>query len=534
MIGFFQNTMAKHHRLMFGLLLVIIVVSFVFYTGSGSAMDLLGFRKSPEVCGVKLNDREAEIYRNAVLLTSGRNISESEFRTALVQRIVLEHLADNYQIPNPSQEEFDAFMKHFFGLKDGETLDPKRFGLNMDADMLKTILIQTYRIASLQTIFAGAPAAFDADIVLRWQELNTQWSLETASLALNKIVVTPKAGDADLEKYFTAHAEDYRIAPMVKLAYAIVKPTAEMRAKIGEPQDAELKMFVRMQDRKLVDDKALAEELAKNRANWVKRWKSDRLSLQVASATSDMLADKLPQDLVSPDLPGFAESVKNAGLSLQNIAPFPQDSVPANAPVPQAVLRDVATSLNGTLWRTDAIPYGENALVIFFLGSEASRIPALSEVREHVSADWLEAEKDTLRFDRAREMGETLRKEVAAGKSFDVAAKALGMTVKKEAGITMQNVPADLQLVSYALFESLKSTPINAVSDILYAGDTAFFVRPTKKEVPQLDKKSEEFSRLVDFLNAQISSLTLNVQLSERIGEALFKVVPPQEAAAQE
>lgn len=532
MIGFFQNTMAKHHRLMFGLLLVIIVVSFVFYTGSGSAMDLLGFRKSPEVCGVKLNDREAEIYRSAVLLTNGRNISESQFRTALVQRVVLEHLADTYQIPNPSQEEFDAFTKQFFGLKDGETLDPTRFGL--EAETLKTILIQTYRIFSLQTVLAGAPAAFDADIVLRWQELNTQWTLDTASLDLDKITVTPKADDAELEKFFADNAERYRIAPMVKLAYAVVTPTQEMREKIGNPSDAELKMFMRMQDRTLTDDKVATDVLAQNRAAWVKRWREDRLSLQVASSTSDMLADKLPQDLVSPDLPTFAESVKTAGLELKNIEPFPQNEIPANAPIPEAVLRDVATSLNSTLWRTDAIPLGENALVVVFLGSEPSRIPALSEIRERVTADWLEAEKDSLRFDRAREIGATLRKDVAAGKAFDASAKALGMTTKHESAVTMQNVPAELQAVSYALFESLKSTPANTVSDILYAGDTAYFILPIKKEVPVLDEKSEDFARLTEFLNSQISSSTLNVQLSERIGEELFKVAPPQEAGTTE
>ncbi|MBR5621657.1 MAG: hypothetical protein IKW49_00530 [Opitutales bacterium] len=535
MIGFFQNTMAKHHRLMFGLLLVVIVVSFVFYTGSGSAMDLLGFRKSPEVCGVKLNDREAEIYRTAVLLTSGRDISESQFRTALVQRVVLEHLADTYQVPNPSQEAFDAFTKQFFGLKDGEVLDPKRFGLNIDPETLKTILVQTCRIAELQNIFAGSPAALDADIVLRWQELNTQWELESAKLSLAALKVEPKASEADLEKYFAANAENYRIAPMVKLAYAVVQPSAEMRAKIGEPTDAELKLFIRMQDRKLSDDKAVTDALAKERAAWVKRWKDDRLSLQVASSTSDMLADKLPQELISPDMPEFAENVKAAGLELKTLPAFPQDAVPAKAPIPEAVLREVATSLNSTLWRTDAIPHGENALVVVFLGSDPSRIPALSEIREQVTADWLEAEKDSLRFDRARELGAQLRKDVAAGKPFADAAKALGMTATKPAAaVTMQNVPADLQVVSYALFESLKSTPLNTVSDILYAGDVAYFVRPSQKTIPELDKNSKEFAQLVDFVNMQIAGTTLNVQLSQRIGEELFKVTPPQENAEQE
>lgn len=534
MIGFFQNTMAKHHRLMFGLLLLIIGVSFVFYTGSGSVMDLLGFRKSPEVCGVKLNDREAEIYRTAVLLTSGSNISEADFRTALVQRIVLEHLADSCQIPNPSQEEFNAFTKRFFGLKDGESLDPARFGLKLEPETLKTILLQTYRIAQLHNIFAASPAIFDADVILRWQELSTAWSFETASLALNGISVSPKVNDADLEKFFTANAERYRIAPIVKLAYAVVTPSAEMRAGIGVPADSELKMFMRMQDRTLADDKAATEALTKNRAEWIKRWQEDRISLQVASSTSDMLADKLPQDLVSPDLPTFAENVKEAGLDLKTLAPFPQDEIPENTPIPQAILRDVSASLNSTLWRTDAIPYGENALVIVFLGNEPSRIPALSEIRERVTADWLEAEKENLRFDRAREIGETLRKEVASGKNFADAAKALGMTIGETQNITMQTVPAKFQTVSYALFEALKSTPVNTVSDIIYTGDAALFAYPVKKEVPQPDGNAEALQRLTEFLNMQISSSTLNVQLSECVGEELFKIMPQQEAGSGE
>lgn len=531
MIGFFQNTMAKHHRLMFGLLLVVIVVSFVFYTGSGSAMDLLGFRKSPEVCGVKLNDNAVIPYRQAVLLTYGNEISESQFRTALVQRIVLEHLADTYQIPNPSQEDFDAFTKQFFGLKDGETLDPARFQMSEEA--LKHIIVQTWRISALQELLAGSPAAFESDVALRWQELNTKWTIETARVNLDSIKIAPQQNEEALEKFFNENAERYRIAPLVKLAYAVIKPNAEMRAKITEPQDAELKMFVQMHNKALTTDKALADELAKDKAAWIKRWKEDRLSLQVASSASDMLADKLAQDLVTPDAPEFAEALKNSGLQLQNIPPFPSDTIPENVSIPADILRDVVPALNSTLWRTDAIPYGENALVILFLGNDPSRIPALNEVRERVIADWKKAEIGKARLARAKELGDSLRKDVATGKSFAEAAQALGMTAKKEKTFTMQTLPEDLQAIGMPLMDTLKSLPDKAVSDMLLSGNDALFVQTIKKEVPATDMKSEEFGRLVDFMNAQVSSMTLRFQLESRIAEELFKVIPPQESAEQ-
>lgn len=529
MIGFFQNTMAKHHRLMFGLLLVIIVVSFVFYTGSGSAMDLLGFRRSPEVCGVKLNEREADVYRKAVALTTGRDVSEAQYRAALVQRVVLEHLADAYQIPNPSQEEFGAFAQRFFGLAEGEALpDPKRFG--MDEDTLKTILIQTWRIGALNALFSGSPASFDEDVALRWRELNTRWTVETASLALDKIAVSPVASDEALEKFYAANVERYRIAPLVRLSYAVVAPSAEARAKIAEPTDAELKTFARMQDKSLRDDAALDAELAKNRAGWARRWKADRLSLQVASATSDMLAEKLAQDMLNPDAPDFDAAVKASGLDFKDIPAFPTDSVPADAPVPAEILRDVTASLNSTLWRTDAIPYGENALVILFRGNEPSRVPALDEVRARVAEDWKRAEIGKARFERARELGETLRGEVAAGKPFAETAKTLGMTPAEAPAFSMRDFPDALRPYGAALFETLKTTRIDAVSDMLLAGDSALFVRPLRKDVPAADAKSEELAQLARYLDAQVSAMTLNVQLGERVGEELFKVSPRAEA----
>ena len=72
MIGFFQNSMARLHRLIFGVLLVFIVVSFVFYTGSGSVADLLGVRRASVVMGVDVTSAEETApYRLGAALGNG-------------------------------------------------------------------------------------------------------------------------------------------------------------------------------------------------------------------------------------------------------------------------------------------------------------------------------------------------------------------------------------------------------------------------------------------------------------------------------
>ena len=537
MIGFFQNTMAKHHKSMFAFLLVIIVVSFVFYTGSGSAMDLLGFRKSPTVCGIKLNDREADVYRAAVSLQlGGRNASDAQYVQTLAQRIFLVNLAEKYQIPLPTQTELDEYTQNFFSRFTGgaspsrEIVESIKRNLRLDDDGLKTLIVHDWKVDRLIKMLVESPAMLEEDIALRWVELNTAWTVETARISAKTFAFSAEPTDEELSAYYASHGEEYRIAPLMKLAFARVKPAAGALANVPEPAEDELKMFVAMNVPGLENDAAVAAELAKTRPNWIARWKKDRVATDLASATSDMLADKLPQDVVNPQSPDFEKSLAESGLELTKIPAFPQNKLPENSGVPAEILGAYATTLNNTGWRTDAIPSGEDVFVLIFLGSEPSRVPELAEVRADVVSAWKNATRDAKFFESAAATGAKLREAVAAGKPFAETAKSLGMETKTEAAFTMQNIPADLRTYGASVIENVKKLPLRTVSEMLRADDSAVFAYATKKDVPELDKNSETYKSLVNYASSMAAYQTLQTQLGERLAE-IYEEVAPREPA---
>ncbi|MCD8299286.1 MAG: hypothetical protein LUD39_05985 [Opitutae bacterium] len=520
MIGFFQNTMAKHHRLMFGLLLVIIVVSFVFYTGSGSAMDLLGMSRSPAICGVKLNSSDVAVYRYGVALRSGGEVSAN----ALAQRIVLVKLAEKYQIPNPTQEEFDAYLKRNFSDSTGTfrpeyiTLIMRRYGMN--EEMFKSVFVHSIKIDKLFEMFSAAPAMLDSEALLICREIQTEWTIQAARTSLDKFKFDDEPSDEELQKFYDARSANYRIAPLVKLSYAVVKPSAETRAAVGEPQDSELRTFIRA---RVGANGDVEGEIAANRNKWVAAWKEDRISVETASSVSDMLADVLAQDVVNPELPNFADAVKKSGLEFVEIPAFPRDEIPQNTAVPAEILTSAVASLNSTLWRTDAIPSGENAVVVLFRGDEPARVPELAEVRDKVVADWKAATREEKFSKHADEIGAELKKIVADGKDFVSAASDLGLSVFPVPAFTSQNVPEELQGGGASIIDALKAAPVKSVTDPVRVGDEVVFAYALKKTVPQIDENSENFKMVAGYLGSRRTYAALDVQLSVLISEELAK-----------
>ncbi len=512
--------MAKHHRLMFGLLLVIIIVSFVFYTGSGSAMDLLGMRRAATLCGVKINSSDADVYRYGVAMQNGGEVSAR----AVAQRIVLVKLAEKYQVPNPTQEEFDACMKRNFSDQEG-TFRPewielvmRRYGINQD--MFKSVFVHNIKIEKLFGLFAATPAMLDTEAAFICRELQTEWTIQTARLELKNFNFTEDPTDEELQKFYAAHGADYQIAPLVKLSYAIIKPTAETRASIGEPQPNELAMFVRSRIGKNGD---VDSEIAKDRAKWVAAWKEDRISVETASAVSDKLADVLAQDVVNPSLPEFADAVKKSGLDFVEIPAFPRNEIPQNAGIPAEILQSAVESLNSTLWRTDAIPCGENAVVVLFRGSEPARIPELSEVKDKVIAAWKTDTREEKFLKHAETLGAELKNAVASGSDFATKAIELGMTVDMPKPFTSQDIPENLLTRGESIIEALKAVPDNTVTSMVRVGDDALFARELRKSAPQIDENSAEFKRISNYLGMQRAYAALNVQFSDIINEEIAK-----------
>lgn len=528
MIGFFQNSMAKHHRMIFGVLLVFIVVSFVFYTGSGSAADLLGMRRSTNVMGVDVgNAEETAPYRAGVLLSNGgRQYSAQD----LIQRIYLVKTAEAYQLPEPTQAQLSEYLSEQ-GLS-SDVLTSIRRNFDVSEDVLRTTIIHSWKIQKFMQTFGNVPSVFEADVELAWKELNARWVVEFAefSSANAKLAVRMPKDKAELTEklttYFNENKEDYRIAERVKLSYAKIVPDAATLANIPEPTDFELSSFVAGTFDG--DTEKAAEDLKTNRASRVAEWKKSQLLDSTAAEISNRLYEKLPTDMVSPRDENFPETLAKSGFEFVEIPAFPRDEIPAGAGVPEEILRALAAGgLNETLWRTDAIPASDAVYVVVFRGTEPSRIPELKEVLIRVSAAWTEADLAEQFDEVARNEAKLLGESVAGGKTLTQAAAERGLSAKTTAPFTAQSLPEEF--VGTDLIGMLKSVPEGQVAPMIRVGDKIFFVRAVSKDVPVPDKNSEEFKRVWELFDRQTSWETFQMQLFEGISELAAKLGVPEE-----
>lgn len=518
MIGFFQNSMAKHHRLIFGVLLVFIVVSFVFYTGSGSAADLLGIRRSATVMGVNVsNAEETAPYRAGVLLSNGgRQYTAQD----LIQRIYMVKTAEAFQVPEPTQAQLSAYLSEQ-GFS-SEVLETVKRNFDISEDVLRTMIIHNWKLQQFLQTFGNVPAVFEADVELAWKEMNTQWTVEIAEFprsACNiacRIPADKAAFEKTLSDFYDAHKEDFRIAERVKLSYAKIVPAADIVAKIPEPTDFELSAFVA--GKFDGDAEKAAEDLKTNRALRVAEWKKSQALDTAAAELSNSLYEKLPTDMINPRAPDFADALSKSGFGFTEIPAFPRDEIPSDTGVPAEILQSVASGgLNETLWRTDAIPVADAVYVVIFLGTEPSRIPELKEVLTEVTNAWVAEDKDSQFIELAVKKGDALRARVAEGKTLTQAATEDGLKVQTPPAFSMHGVPE--QYRGADLIGVLKAIPAGEVSPMIPIGDTVFFARTVSKNVPEIDKNDEEFKRVWTLFNQQTSWETFQMQLFDGLAE---------------
>lgn len=510
MIGFFQNSMAKHHKLIFGVLLVLIVVSFVFYTGSGSAADLFGTRRSAVVMDVDLSNREdAAPFRAGALLASfgQRQTTERD----VVQRVFLVKTAEAFQIPEPSQDQFSAFIT-----ESGLNADVlSKFAQNYDIAEkdLRTAIVHSWKIREFLRTFGNVPAAFDADVELAWKALNTSWKVNFAELSAASVAIADREPtDAQLAEFFDANKENFRIAELEKFSFVKIVPDASAAAKIAEPTDYELSTFV--SEKVGGDAEKAAAELKNNRAANVAEWKKSQALISAAADLSNTLYEKLPTDSMRPSSPDFVATLEKSGLGFVEIPAFPKDRVPTDAPVPAEILGSVIGSLNETLWRTDAIPAGDGVYVIVFRGNEPSRIPALDEIKNEVVAAWRASDRDAQFVAAVRAKGEALSAAVASGKNFSAAATELGFKTVSPDAFTVRSLPEDFRSAEFV--ELLRAVPEKTVSPMFRVGsDRAVFAEIVSRTVPALDKNGESFKTDRLMFDRQTAWEMLQMQLSE-------------------
>jgi hypothetical protein len=300
MITWLQNATGKHNRIIFGFLLVIIVVSFVFYGFAGRGALTGGPAYMYQ--GVNLNDPAVrKRFNDAVFF--GQMTGQRMDPNGLVQRVAELALADGLGIPAPSAVEIRRIAREATAAADSKGND----GLNkflefaakqLDASDLdvrarfETYIKDTWRIQKALGALAGSGHATASQIKRILDRERTKWTVDVATLSAAGFKPDVKVDEAKVKEAFNANIEDYRLPARVAVTAVTIAATAADTAPVTD--DEIINMGYNQAEKFKFETGKVKEQALAKRAELEKLVRAERAITNLAGQVSDELAAEVP------------------------------------------------------------------------------------------------------------------------------------------------------------------------------------------------------------------------------------------------
>lgn len=500
MITWLQNATGKHNRIIFGFLLVIIVVSFVFYGFAGRGALSSGAYMYQ---GVDLNDPAVRSrFRDATFFAqmTGQRMNEN----GLVQRVAELSLADSLGIPSPSDVEIRRIAREMTTAPDGKSADGLNKFLEFAAKQLnvsdletrarfETYIKDTWRIQKAVSTLAGSGHATASQIKRILDRERTKWTVDVATFAAAGFKPEVKVDEAKVKEAFAANIENYRLPPQVAVTAVTIAPSAADTAPVSD--DEIINMGYNQAEKFKFETGKVKEQALAKRAELEKLVRADRAITNLAGQISDELAEKFAIDTAKADSKELAAWIKAKNAKVTVIPSFEITTPPSVAKVPAEALR-VAGDLTEKEWRTEVYRSEEGATFILLNKRTADRLPTFDEAKAKAVENWKKSQYNRLLAEEVAKVGKALLADIAAGKTFTDSAKAQKLALTSPAPFTVYSVPEALNGVNENTGLLIEAAGVGKLTSAIRVGSGDYvFIRPAKKDLPE-DKTSAEEGRL--------------------------------------
>lgn len=520
-ITWLQNSTQKHHRLIFGFLLVVVGVSFVFYTGAGGRSHLGG--SSSHYLGVDLgNPRSIQRYEDPMRLTAMPQDNETRLRR-LCLGIAQKHLADQIGIPVPGEAEVQEWVRSAFKSLSPDGLTTQaweayvtelqaRFECGRDEALARfeTCVEDILRWQATARLLAGPGHASTARARELLDAVDTRWTTRAATLSYDTF--RPAIADdlAKAKARYAANAEAHRIpGSVVVRAATFPAPAAKARTVTEEEILTHAYNFA---EELGIPAGKVSEEALRRKDEITARILARAAAEEEAARLSDSLLDAFPALDAKP-----ADAALDAWLRERQAtlgAPVTLvDGAPAEvAGAPAAATAAAARLAEGSAWHTEFY-VGPKGPVVLLVGLRVpSRVPTFDEVKDKALAGWRESERERLFLVRSKEIAEGIRKAMAAGETFPAAANRLGLSVAPETvTFAATDVPGSLRGPGLAADDALREAGEGKSTDPirLHGTGDVVILHALRREVPTLDPKDPRLEAVIRNVSAEFAQTTL-------------------------
>lgn len=273
--------------------------------------------------------------------------------------------------------------------------------------------------------------------------------------------------DQNLQTYYDAHPEAFRIPEQLRLEYAGVARD-EIAARTPSPTDEELRGFYdehgeefRAQDGTLapLDD---IREVARQ------HWLDERVTKALTTHALD-LQDDLEAGL------RFEEISAARGLTVRTVGPLPVEAAGLSEGVDPAILQAVATLPVGTM--SAVVQTGQGVYIARPIERVPARHPSLEEVHQRVRDLVIDEQARAAARAAAEALHRRLNEQIAAGLRFEEAVLAAEHLPVFSAQFT-RSQPIEPVGTAPAVNEAAFNTALGSLTEVIEVPAGFVFVRP--------------------------------------------------------
>lgn len=531
MISFIQNFLGKHHKWLFSVLLAVVIVAFVLTIGNTGGLDFgqSGF-VAREFYGVDLSSqREQRRVGDDFFIAAeleGRRVDQARYEEEILSRIVLLHLADVYQVPEPTEAELRTFISNqaLFRGEDGRFsadrysrfLDSLRNNPTVNESRVTEVLLQNYRIGVVREALRGPGYVLPSEAREALAEERTAWTVEVAFLPLANFEPQIDESDEALRAFFAENPARYRIPAQLSLAY-VEFPYERYLASVGEPTAAELEAFYAVNRDQFNDATGNVQELDQIRDQVAAALKEQR-ARRAALEAADEFCYTLFEKGVAKGSDAFASLLEKNGLAVVEIEPFSRGSEPFGLPIPRRQLTESAYQLSSERFYSEPLPSTAGAAVLILDEVIPEQDQDFEAVRDRVLSDY----RAQQRMEQFAAAGNALRERIVEslkdGGSFAELAAEGGAEVSRYENFTLSSPPPGMD--QFVLF-TMQNLQDGEVSPVLTLGSGGFMTYIAEKVVPDVSADDEEVVQTTTFLAAITSQISTRLVLSELIDQGL-------------
>ena len=537
MISWLQINLQKHFRIVFIILLVGVIVSFVFMTGnqpglSGAEREALANRRFFDT---PLNSSGArQVFERDAALSAqlgGRRFYE----TYPYERATALYLANLHKVPAPTNEQFSDFIQTRPIFLNGQgAFDPQAYSMMIDymqlqsrqseADM-RRVLEDDYRIEKVIGVLEG-PGAFDKNEALGiLEQRRTVWSVMVASIDLGDYTPDVDVSEAQLQEFYIENGENYRTPVRRAVDYVSFGASAYVDQIDTTDLEDELIAYYEINRARYQPDpppppaegeepppvETVEYEQVRSMVRDDYRFEK---ATEIAQERAHQLVINIIENEIGDDSEAFHALLELEGLAIETTPAFAQSETPIGTTW-GAQIRDEAFKLTPTRYYSEPIEHAGESIVLFFNSEIESIIPMFDGLRTKIYADYVNQELGKLRQEYAGELAAKLHESTASEDVFGVAAEEAGLTVQTFREFTAME-PAES--LNPRLLSQMTGLEVAEVSDFTPTGNVlnqGAFLYALSKEAPEVAEDDPELKMISQSLMSNYKTMAANQYISK-------------------